>query len=153
MTGWWCPLCQQHWQVSQACLASAEPSTQALWLVGGRGPGGHCIPPTRSAGCPLTHPCPLLTGCLLTEESFSLRCPKHKVSPLCPLQCPAAPVAGGPAFRPHIPGDTRPGCSALCGHHTPGGITGGQTGCYWVWDTPAGSQSSYPLPEHKRGDE
>lgn len=22
LPGWWCPLCQQHWQVSQACLAS-----------------------------------------------------------------------------------------------------------------------------------
>ncbi|RLV93341.1 hypothetical protein DV515_00013473 [Chloebia gouldiae] len=35
-------------------------------------------------GCPHTYhyACAIDTGCLLTEESFSLRCPKHKRQPV-----------------------------------------------------------------------
>lgn len=48
---------------------------------------------------PLTRPF-LLAGCLLTEESFSLRCPKHKVSP---ETLGAPPGEGRAAFTPCPP--------------------------------------------------
>lgn len=60
--------------------------------------GGGCVP-AAARGPPLTRPF-LLAGCLLTEESFSLRCPKHKVSPETPG---APPGEGRAAFTPCPP--------------------------------------------------
>lgn len=85
------------------------------------GQGGCCVPaiwgqPSCSVGTPLTQPSPLLAGCLLTEESFSLKCPKHKVSPdllrAPPPMLRSPPGVGGPAFRPCL-------CPPPRGHPAP----------------------------------
>lgn len=114
------------------------------------GQGGCCVPaiwgqPSCSVGTPLTQPSPLLAGCLLTEESFSLKCPKHKVSPdllrAPPPMLRSPPGVGGPAFRPcvcvpppgtpcstaHPPRALSPtwqGASQGARHRVPGGIPG-----------------------------
>lgn len=71
--------------VSQICglcpkFGCSQPKSSCKWCgSSGRWRGGGCVP-AAARGQPLTRPF-LLAGCLLTEESFSLRCPKHKVSP------------------------------------------------------------------------
>lgn len=87
--GAWCPefcgLCPE--------FGCSQPKSSWKWWR-----GGGCVP-AAARGPPLTRPF-LLAGCLLTEESFSLRCPKHKVSPETPG---APPGEGRAAFTPCPP--------------------------------------------------
>ncbi|XP_017589771.1 PREDICTED: retinoic acid-induced protein 1 [Corvus brachyrhynchos] len=104
-------------------------------------------------GCPHTYhyACAVDTGCLLTEESFSLRCPKHKVSPEPPVH-PAMLCSS--LWHEDLPSDPRfLGTPILDAQLSVGitsmGVSGGPVTACMTGTPQMGLKGLIPFPQHR----